>query len=229
MRSNRKRLSALVLLLGLAAGLCLRAYAHDVPQLDRLCSITVTTRRGDVPVQGGSLSLWRVGEVAQEDGNFFFRPTGDFSACGESFEELEADGELAARLYGFIRQEGLTGLAEKELGPEGTATFEALPVGLYLVAQPQAAAGYEPLAPFLVSLPYMENGTYQYDLSALPKPELEREPQPTQPPATEPKPDDPDLPLTGQLWWPVPLLACGGLLLFTVGLVLKRRPEDDEG
>ncbi len=227
MKWNPKRLFALIPALGLAVGLWLTAYAHDVPDLDRLGSITVTTRKADAPVQGGSLRLYRVGEVAEADGNYFFRLTGDFASCGESLEHLEAAGDLAARLYSFARQESLTGLAEKELGPEGTATFANLPVGLYLVTQPQAAAGYEPLAPFLVTLPYLDNGTYQYDLSALPKPELEQEPQPTVPPTTKPEPD-PDLPLTGQLWWPVPVLACGGLLLFIVGLVLKRRPEDNE-
>ena len=45
--------------------------------------------------------------------------------------------------------------------------------------------------------------------------------------------DDPDVPLgdlpqTGQLWWPVPILAGAGVLLMLVGLVLRRRGEYDE-
>lgn len=39
------------------------------------------------------------------------------------------------------------------------------------------------------------------------------------------EPDEPDIPQTGQLWWPVPLLACGGMGLFLVGW-LKRRNSD---
>lgn len=39
------------------------------------------------------------------------------------------------------------------------------------------------------------------------------------------KPDEPDIPQTGQLWWPVPLLACGGMGLFLAGW-LKRRNSD---
>lgn len=33
----------------------------------------------------------------------------------------------------------------------------------------------------------------------------------------------PTLPQTGQLWWPVPLLACGGMLCFLAGWVKNRR------
>lgn len=33
----------------------------------------------------------------------------------------------------------------------------------------------------------------------------------------EPTPTGPDLPQTGMLWWPVPILACAGLFLFLIG------------
>lgn len=36
------------------------------------------------------------------------------------------------------------------------------------------------------------------------------------------------LPQTGMLWWPVPLLACGGVLLFMCGWVRKRNEEQNE-
>ncbi len=42
------------------------------------------------------------------------------------------------------------------------------------------------------------------------------------------KPQDPKLPQTGVLWWPVPLLACGGAALFLMGLLRRRRKEQDE-
>ena len=38
-----------------------------------------------------------------------------------------------------------------------------------------------------------------------------------------PVPTGPALPQTGQLWWPVPLLACAGLTLFLLGWVRKER------
>ena len=49
--------------------------------------------------------------------------------------------------------------------------------------------------------------------------------QPTPAPAVDPS--VPTLPQTGQLWWPVPVLACVGLLLFTLGWFAGRREEDE--
>ena len=37
-----------------------------------------------------------------------------------------------------------------------------------------------------------------------------------------PVPTGPALPQTGQLWWPVPLLICAGLLFVVIGLVRRR-------
>lgn len=36
------------------------------------------------------------------------------------------------------------------------------------------------------------------------------------------EPEQPELPQTGQLWWPVPLLLCAGLALLAVGLLRRR-------
>lgn len=43
----------------------------------------------------------------------------------------------------------------------------------------------------------------------------------------QPVPGGPALPQTGQLWWPVPVLACAGLALFLLGWV--RREQADRG
>ena len=55
----------------------------------------------------------------------------------------------------------------------------------------------------------------------------------TEPPTastTEPttKPDKPQIPPTGQLWWPVPVLLAAGLLLTAFGLGLRRKTERDK-
>ncbi len=58
------------------------------------------------------------------------------------------------------------------------------------------------------------------------------DPTPTEPtspdPTNPPPPDDPKLPQTGQLWWPVPLLICAGLLFIVAGLVRRRGIADEE-
>ena len=56
-------------------------------------------------------------------------------------------------------------------------------------------------------------------------------PKPTPPTPPDPeKPDKPnkpneDLPYTGLLWWPVPVLLCAGMLFLIVGVVLRRRHQ----
>ena len=37
----------------------------------------------------------------------------------------------------------------------------------------------------------------------------------------------PLLPQTGQLWWPVPLLAVAGMALVMLGLIVNRRNSDE--
>ena len=51
---------------------------------------------------------------------------------------------------------------------------------------------------------------------------------PDNPPNPPKPPDKPKLPQTGQLWWPVPFLVCGGLVLFLIGFVYRRKRGDDE-
>lgn len=52
--------------------------------------------------------------------------------------------------------------------------------------------------------------------------------EPTPPPAKPGKPGGSKLPQTGQLWWPVPVLLAGGLLLIILGLLRRRRAQNEE-
>lgn len=47
-------------------------------------------------------------------------------------------------------------------------------------------------------------------------------------PSPAPGDDTPTLPQTGQLWWPVPVLAAGGLLSLLIGCIRKRGVRDEE-
>ena len=52
--------------------------------------------------------------------------------------------------------------------------------------------------------------------------------EPTEPTPTEPtNPTKPNLPQTGQLWWPVPVLLIAGLLFVILGLIRRRRFDDE--
>ena len=216
-------LLALLLLLGLP----LSAAAHAVPDESRNvhCSITVSMTYREKAVCGGKLALYKVGDVAENDGNYSFVPVEAIRGDIPEFGDIESP-ELAGKLAKLEKQLTPVTADPVTVGKDGTATFSNLTFGLYLVVQKTAASGYGKIAPFLVSVPYLYADEYQYDVTSQPKTDLEREVKPTAPPSSGG--GGKKLPQTGQLWWPVPVLACAGLGCIAVGL-FRRREARDEG
>lgn len=202
---------ALVLVFCLAAGVA----AHEVPDLTRTGSITIRIEDGGDGVSGGSVTLYYVAEITEDDGNYAFALTAEYAPSGVSLDHLN-DASTAKSLAEFARNNQMQGMTA-EVDAYGVVQFTGLQPGLYLVVQHEAASGYYPIAPFLMSLPLYENGTYTYEVDASPKVQIQRAPEPTVPETT---PDEPKLPQTGQLNWPVPVLAVSGLTLFILGWAL---------
>ena len=230
---------------------CVSAFAHNVPDLNREGSIRVTMRCEGKSVPGGTLTLYRVGDVQEEDGNFSFRLSEDFAGSEASLERLNA--ALAEALMTYARNEDPEGTTA-DIDREGRVEFPGLKAGLYLLVQEEAASGYFRADPFLVSIPMTEDGKYVYDVDASPKVEVVEKPDPPDRPPHEPPPPDepplseppgespteppeepptaeipdepppltPGLPQTGQLNWPVPILAVLGMALLTLGFLVKR-------
>ena len=227
----RKRLRSLLALL-LLLSLPLSAAAHPVPdeRKDGHCSITVTMTYQEKALPGGTLALYKVGDVEEEDGNYSFVPVAAIREDLAQFGDIQSP-ELAGKLSKLEdKLPPVTPLPQK-VEENGKVTFLELPFGLYLVVQKTAPAGYGKTEPFLVSLPYLEEGEYQYDVASQPKTDLERDvtTEPTTSPTTKPAASSGGkLPQTGQLWWPVPVLACGGLGCIVVGLIRKRRAGDED-
>ena len=228
MRKHLTHLLALLLLVCLP----LSAAAHPVPdeRKDGHCSITVTMTYQEKALPGGTLALYKVGDVEEEDGNYSFVPVAAIREDMAQFGDIQSP-DLAEKLSKLeSKLTPVTALPQK-VGENGKVTFLDLPFGLYLVVQKTAPAGYGKTEPFLVSLPYLEEGEYQYDVASQPKTDLEREvtTKPTTSPTTKPASSSGGkLPQTGQLWWPVPVLACGGLGCIVVGLIRKRRAGDED-
>lgn len=220
-----KRAAAL-LLAALLCAMSMTAYAHETPDMTREGAISVTMTYGGKAVSGGSLTLYRVGEIREDDGNYSFALTGDFTGSGAALTELSSG--LAEELANYAETQKLTGRTEA-VGADGKVSFSGLALGLYLLVQEEAAKGYNEAAPFLVSVPVNEDGTYVYEVDASPKVALEKEPEPTDPTA----PVKPNLPQTGQLNWPIPVLAATGLALFALGwslrFLLSRKKKNNEG
>ena len=219
-------ISGLLALLFLLA-LPLSAAAHPVPDESRNghCSITVSMTYKEKAVRGGKLALYKVGDVVEDDGNYSFVPVKEIQADIPEFGDIQSP-ELAGKLAKLEKKLTPVTADPVTVGKDGKATFSDLTFGLYLVVQKTAASGYGKTKPFLVSLPYLYEREYQYDVASQPKTDLEREVKPTAPPSSGG--GGGKLPQTGQLWWPVPVLACAGLGCIVVGL-LRRREARDEG
>ena len=135
---------------------------------------------------------------------------------------------LAARALAAISEGKLSSDAQAVPDALGNAKFTDLELGLYLVVQTKPATRYTSIAPFLITLPqYSEDGSeVLYSVDASPKAGTVA-PIPVPPPPVPPVyPVYPSggLPQTGQLWWPVYVLAGAGMLLFLFGWI--RRRED---
>lgn len=277
MKSIRKRLAAVLAALTLLVWCAAPAFALEVVDLSRTGSIKVSLYDSETSeaVGGGTLTLYRVAKVQKDNANLSFVYTNGFEDCGVELGDL-SEGELAGRLA-----EKIAATAESttvEISDLGVAEFGDLEVGLYLVVQTTAAENYNVINPFLVSVPIQENGSYIYDVDALPKvgTAAKKTPEPPDTPDTPDTPDKPDeenpntpaapgpdnpdswvlgangekiyrnpeapspdnpnghvmgahgLPQTGQLNWPIPVLAVTGVVLVAAGIKLKKGTRKDE-
>lgn len=205
-----KRFTALLFAVVLACALALPAFAHDVPDQSRTGTIHFTMTCDGKPVGGGVLTLYHVGNIAEHDGNYGFALAPEYAGSNLSLENLN-DPELAQTLAGYTTGKEIQAAKTLQIGPDGTATAENLALGLYLVVQYEPAAGYDAIAPFLVSVPVFDEGAgkYVYEVDATPKMALSKTGLGLL------------LPQTGQLNWPVPVLTVLGLALFMAGWYLR--------
>ncbi len=218
----QKRLAALAMTLLLCCAFSAAAYAHDVPDMTQTGAISAVMLYEDEAVGGGTLTLYKVGDVAVDDGDYSFTLTDDFAGSGVSLEDV-TDTELSAVLATYASENNITGTTIS-IASDGTWTVDGLSLGLYLVVQYTPADGFEAITPFLVSVPMYDEGAgvYVYEVSAEPKlgtlteaeTEAETDSAETETPSAS---AGSVLPQTGQLNWPVPVLAALGLILLVIG------------
>ncbi len=220
-KSLRRRLSFVCLSLLLVISLSLTAFALETPDPNKPGSISLTMRCEGENVGGGTMTLYRVGDITRVGKHYFFTLTDFFSPSGVSLTD-PASPEAAASLQRYAREHNAQG-DTKTIGKDGNVRFPDILPGLYLLSQDKAAKGYNPAAPFLVSVPMEEDGRYVYDVNATPKVQLT--PAPTKPTTSPTKPTTPGnkLPQTGQPVIPIFVLAALGLALVLVGWVVSRK------
>ena len=174
-------------------------------------SITVRmTYRGE-GVPGGSVSLYRIAGI---DGGYVPEP--EFESCGIDLSGALSPSDARA-LEDYAERCAIRGQT-LVLGREGAAMFGPLDMGLYLLVQREAGEGYLPILPFFVGLPQQVGGELIWDVDASPK----CAPEPEVPDES----DGPGIPQTGQMNWPVPVLAVLGLVFLAAGWMWSRRHDE---
>lgn len=150
---------ALALIVTMTCGLgAVACAAADSATLDftQTGSVCLTLEDGDGnAVTDGAVTLYQVAALCLEDGDMAYRYTEAFSGCTETLDV--EDTSLAASLADYVAASGIGGTTAA-LGADGTARFDTLALGLYLVVQTGQSTGYNSFSPFLVTVPYAEGG-----------------------------------------------------------------------
>ena len=218
-----KILFAALLSVCLSLGMAGFAFAAETPDESAEGSITIKLSYDGESLEGGAFAIYEAGDVSLSNGDYSFVLSESFSGFSGTLEDLENE-TLAEELYEYIEANGISPLATSE-NSSGEVVFDSLSIGLYLVVQTESCTGYELLSPFLVSLPIYDetSGSYVYDVSAYGKfalissPEEETTTAEETTAGEEETESEPKLPQTGQLNWPIPVLAVTGLALIITG------------
>lgn len=133
-----KRLSCALVSLGMVMALGGPALAAETG------TIRVTLQNGESLVPDGSVVLYYVGSVVDED----YRLTEEFG--GGIIREEDA---LSPALANWLAEEAQEDGWEKSLDGFGSAEFGELQEGLYLIAQEEPSTGYHLMEPMLVQIP----------------------------------------------------------------------------
>lgn len=237
------KIAALVSAAALAGWMMLPALADDdpgLPDVTRTGSISVTVKdsRTSEPVAGGQITVYQVATVEATSTGYAYVYTDDFDGCGYSFSHIEDDvAQLAKSYASYVTKKSITG-DPQTVDANGQVHFNDLQTGLYLVVQTERSGAYTVLDPFIVTIPMISDNEYVYDVDATPKtgtvmqplpPGTNEQPSPSPgvptPTPTSALPNVPgtsELPQTGQLWWPVPVLASLGTALILVGWMQRK-------
>ena len=221
-----KKIRAVLWALCIAAVMLLPAAAAEnyvVIDPDRTdCSIELTLTYKDAKnkeqkMNGGSLGIYTVATVRIDNGadQSFDIAGGKFAGQSVAADIPSMSSEDLARENSRIAA-ALAGAAEALSADQtasiksGKASFDGLKPGLYLIMQEKKSDKDVSINPFLISIP---DGNGSFNIEASPKVGITVPPEKTPPP--------PELPQTGQLWWPVALMAGAGIVLVLFGIIRR--------
>ena len=207
-----RRLSALVMTVLALSLTGVVAYAHEVPDPSRTGTISVSMKYDGQQVPGGTVTLYRVGDVVSDDGDYLFALNDACADSGVSLDDLQSP-DAAEALAAWVASHDIAGTTV-EIGDDGMATFTDVALGLYVMVQHDPASGYYAIDPFLIGMPLTEDGAYVYEIDASPKLELQK--KPVTPPTEEGAPE------TGEPAMPIVAFAVCGVVFVGIALLARR-------
>lgn len=234
MLKNKLNISMLfIVVLFIISSANITALAAELPDLSTKGTIKITMKKGGNPVPGGEFEIYHIANVSESNGALQYTFTTDFKNCTLPLNNIESD-KFSSDLERYINSNKISGI-KMNVGNNGIAEFSNLDAGLYFIMQNETANGYNKANSFTVSLPAYENGKYNYTVNATPKfsfSDTSDTENTTQPTTVKPqKPTDANLPKTGQLNLPVPILLTTGICMLVLGLVIRfsgRKEKNEE-
>jgi len=194
-----------------------RASANPVnpPDSGTLCAVAVDLQYNGKPVVGVPVTVYQVADMGRQGD--YFTLTEPFAGSGVDLASVNSAADnvtMAQTLLDHARAGDVTGTMVST-GADGKALFGDLPAGLYLVESGQAR-GFSSITPYVLTLPELQSdGSWVYDVTALPKTELM-----AQRADTPSGPSTAHTAQTGGQIVPTPILWVGGGLAAGVGAML---------
>ena len=202
---------------------CLVALSLVVPTFaqNEEGTLILTLKSHDEPVLSGTIAIYHVADLKDSEDFDRYEFTDEFKNCNLNIEDLN-NTELPKMLCDYIKGKSIDRVI-KGTDTNGQVVFNNLDEGLYLVAQDKVPNGYSSINPFLVEIPSYNEASkeFEYKVYAEPKITPDDVTVPTEPETEEiyqpTRPETGKLPHTGQLNWPIPVLAFAGVVLFIIG------------
>lgn len=187
-------------------------------------SITLTLKDSDGnAMTGGFLDCIQVAEIADIGGETTYLLTNGFQNTDVFLEDFldgkQSAASLAEELNGAVPADAYKIASRPD--KTGTVTFSNRELGLYLIRQRAKSGYYESITPFVVTVPMNSDSGWVYDVTASPK-------VGTVTPKDTAYKSVRRLPQTGQLNWPVPVLAVSGIALFSLGWAMTKDKHEKE-
>ena len=174
----RKNVGIFFAVVALVAGILLPSQIRAANTYDKNKKGSVTINLDDVKVNGKltdkkgvTVNLYQIASLSNDNLNVSFDIAGTLKSTGVDVNDIttsEKNLNSAKKLSAVIAKSGITATTKKT-DSNGKVSFKDLAQGMYLVEEADGAQ-YGTFSPFLVAIPYMEDGqNWIYDVETYTK------------------------------------------------------------